>query len=123
MSQMPLYGIVSSDSSDPLYWLRMMMASNRGTLMELGITPIVSSGMVFQLLAGTHMIDVNLDLKSDRELYQTAQKLLAFIMSSVIKGLEGRRDHEMPSEGSSLDEDNEDVEEKECSCISSTLSA
>ena len=47
--QMPLYGIVSSDTSDPLYWLRMMLASNRGTLMELGITPIISSGMVFQL--------------------------------------------------------------------------
>lgn len=62
-SQMPLYGIVSSDTSDPLYWLRMMLASNRGTLMELGITPIISSGMVFQLLAGTHLIDVNLDLK------------------------------------------------------------
>ena len=57
------------------------MASNRGTLMELGITPIISSGMVFQLLAGTHLIDVNLDLKSDRELYQTAQKLLAIILS------------------------------------------
>ncbi|KAK5006083.1 translocon subunit [Elasticomyces elasticus] len=81
MSQMPLYGIVSSDSSDPLYWLRMMLASNRGTLMELGITPIITSGMVFQLLAGTHLIDVNLDLKADRELYQTAQKLLAVIMA------------------------------------------
>ncbi len=81
MSQMPLYGIVSSDTSDPLYWLRMMMASNRGTLMELGITPIISSGMVFQLLAGTHMIDVNLDYKSDRELYQSAQKLFAVILS------------------------------------------
>src|ERR1700709_1029511 len=81
MSQMPLYGIVSSDSSDPVYWLRMMMGSNRGTLMELGITPIISSGMVFQLLAGTHLIDVNLDLKSDRELYQTAQKLFAVILS------------------------------------------
>ena len=45
MSQMPLYGIVSSDSSDPLYWLRMMLASNRGTLMELGITPIITSGV------------------------------------------------------------------------------
>ena len=81
MSQMPLYGIVSSDTSDPLYWLRMMLASNRGTLMELGISPIISSGMVFQLLAGTHLIDVNLDLKSDRELYQTAQKLFAIILS------------------------------------------
>jgi protein transport protein SEC61 subunit alpha len=51
-----------------------MMASNRGTLMELGITPIITSGMVFQLLAGTHMLDIDMTLKSDRELYQTAQK-------------------------------------------------
>lgn len=72
------------------------MASNRGTLMELGITPIISSGMVFQLLAGTHLIDVNLDLKSDRELYQTAQKLLAILLSFgqavvyVLSGLYGQ---------------------------------
>ena len=81
MSQMPLFGIVSSDTADPFYWLRMMMASNRGTLMELGITPIISSGMVFQLLAGTHLIDTDLALKPDRELYQSAQKLFAFILS------------------------------------------
>jgi len=49
--------------------------------MELGITPIISSGMVFQLLVGTQMIDVDMDNKSDRELYQTAQKLLAIILS------------------------------------------
>ena len=63
--------------------------------MELGITPIISSGMVFQLLAGTHSIDVNLDLKVDRELYQTAQKLFAIILSCgqacvyVLTGLYG----------------------------------
>ena len=91
------HGLIKcQDSSDPLYWLRMMLASNRGTLMELGIAPIISSGMVFQLLAGTHLIDVNLDLKSDRELYQTAQKLLAIILSFgqacvyVLTGLYGR---------------------------------
>ncbi|TEB28754.1 SecY protein [Coprinellus micaceus] len=43
-SQVPLYGIMSSDSSDPLYWMRVILASNRGTLMELGITPIVTLG-------------------------------------------------------------------------------
>lgn len=73
-----------------------MLASNRGTLMELGISPIISSGMVFQLLAGTHLIDVNLDLKTDRELYQTAQKLFAIILSFgqacvyVLTGLYGQ---------------------------------
>jgi preprotein translocase subunit SecY len=43
-SQVLLY--MSSDPSDPLYWMRVILASNHGTLMELGITPIVTSGMV-----------------------------------------------------------------------------
>ena len=43
---------MSSDSADPFYWLRVILASNRGTLMELGISPIVTSGMIMQMLAG-----------------------------------------------------------------------
>lgn len=81
MSEIPLYGIASSDGSDPLLWLRMMLASNRGTLMELGITPIVSASMVFQLLQGTKLIHVDLTNKEDRELFQLAQKLFAIILS------------------------------------------
>ena len=63
MSEIPLYGIVSSEGSDPLLWLRMMLALNRGTLMELGITPIVSALMVFQLLQGTKLIYVDMSKK------------------------------------------------------------
>ncbi|KAK6459792.1 protein transport protein SEC61 alpha subunit [Scheffersomyces xylosifermentans] len=81
MSEIPLYGIASSDSSDPLFWLRMMLASNRGTLMELGISPIVSSGMVFQLLQGTKLIHVDMTNKNDREQFQTAQKLFAILLA------------------------------------------
>jgi hypothetical protein len=33
LSQVPLYGIVSADSADPLFWLRMILASNRGTVL------------------------------------------------------------------------------------------
>lgn len=80
MSEIPLYGITSSDGSDPLFWLRMMLASNRGTLMELGISPIVSSGMVFQLLQGTKIIQVDMTNKQDRELFQTSQKLFAILL-------------------------------------------
>lgn len=81
MSEIPLYGIVSSDSSDPLFWLRMMLASNRGTLMELGISPIVSAGMVFQLLQGTKLISVDMSDKNERETFQTAQKLFAILLA------------------------------------------
>lgn len=35
--QIPLYGVKSMAGSDPLYWARVIMASSRGTIMELGI--------------------------------------------------------------------------------------
>lgn len=81
MSEIPLYGIFSSDTSDPLYWLRTIIASTRGTLMELGTTPIVTAGLLFQLLGGAQILNVNFDLKSDRELFQSAQKLFAILLT------------------------------------------
>ncbi|KAL2919618.1 translocon subunit [Polyrhizophydium stewartii] len=80
-SQIPLFGIMSSDSSDPMYWMRVIMASNRGTLMELGITPIITSGMIMQLLAGAGFIEVDYSLKEDRALFSGAQKLFAMIIA------------------------------------------
>jgi len=79
--QIPLYGIRSSNSSDPFYWMRVILASNRGTLMELGISPIVTSGLVMQLLAGSKIIDVDQSLKEDRALFQGAQKLFGIVIT------------------------------------------
>lgn len=79
-SQVPLYGIMSSDSADPLYWMRVILASNRGTLMELGISPIITSGMIMQLLAGANLIEVDFTLKEDRALFSGAQKCGSFYL-------------------------------------------
>lgn len=79
--QIPLYGINVNKSSDPLYWARVIMASNRGSLMELGIQPIVTSGMVMQLLAGSKIIDVDMSLKEDRALFNGASKFLGFLIT------------------------------------------
>lgn len=93
--QIPLYGIYKSSSSDPMYWLRVIMASNRGTLMELGISPIVTSGMIMQLLAGSKLIDVDKKQKEDRDLFDGATKLFGFIITIgeaiayVISGMYG----------------------------------
>jgi protein transport protein SEC61 subunit alpha len=80
-SQIPLYGIRSTNSSDPFYWMRVILASNRGTLMELGISPIVTSGLVMQLLAGSKIIEVDQSNKEDRALFSGAQKLLGMIIT------------------------------------------
>ena len=79
--QIPLYGIRTTNSADPFYWMRVILASNRGTLMELGISPIVTSGMVMQLLAGSKIIEVDQGLKEDRILFQGAQKLFGMIIT------------------------------------------
>lgn len=45
-SQIPLYGITKVVGDDPMFWSRLILASNRGTLMELGIGPIVTASMI-----------------------------------------------------------------------------
>jgi protein transport protein SEC61 subunit alpha len=79
--QIPLYGIKSSNAADPFYWMRVILASNRGTLMELGISPIVTSGMIMQLLAGSKIISVDQSLKDDRAMFSAAQKLFGIIIT------------------------------------------
>jgi len=79
--QIPLYGIMATESADPFYWMRVILASNRGTLMELGISPIVTSGLVLQLLAGSKIIEVDQGLKEDRALFNGAQKLFGMVIT------------------------------------------
>jgi protein transport protein SEC61 subunit alpha len=49
--------------------------------MELGISPIVTSGLVMQLLAGSKIIDVDQSIRDDRALFQGAQKLFGIIIT------------------------------------------
>ena len=72
--QIPVYGIRASSNSDPLYWMRVILASNKGTLMELGISPVITAGLIIQLLAGAKLIDVDESNAEDRILLNGAQK-------------------------------------------------
>ena len=73
---------MSSDSADPFYWIRVILASNRGTLMELGISPIVTSGLIMQLLAGAKIIEVG-DTPKDRALFNGAQKCKLYLVRTT----------------------------------------
>ncbi|XP_027858490.1 protein transport protein Sec61 subunit alpha-like isoform X2 [Xiphophorus couchianus] len=79
-SQIPIFGIRSLNSADPFHWMRANLASKRGTLMELGISPIVTSGLIMQLLAGAKIIEVG-DTPKDRALFNGAQKLFGMIIT------------------------------------------
>lgn len=82
-SQIPLYGVYKQSASDPLYWLRVILASNRGTLMELGISPSVTAGMVLQLLAGSKILEIDQNNKEEKALFNGAQKLLGLFIAFV----------------------------------------
>lgn len=82
-SQTPLFGIQKLFGEDPVYWSRVIMASNRGTLMELGIGPIISAGMVVQVMTASQIIRLNPNSKDDRELNSQLQKLVAIIIAMV----------------------------------------
>jgi preprotein translocase subunit SecY len=60
--------------------LRFVLASHAGSLMELGIGPIVTAGIIMQLLVGSKIIGLDLSDSEDRALFTGVQKLLAIIM-------------------------------------------
>lgn len=81
MSQTPLFGLGKGQQQDPLGALRVIFASNRGTLMELGIGPIVTAGLILQVLNGSKMINVDMTNPDDRALFTSASKILAVVMT------------------------------------------
>lgn len=58
--QIPLYGPIKSQGADPLYFIRVIMASNKGTIMELGMSPSLSAGWILFVLHSAKLIDVNM---------------------------------------------------------------
>ncbi len=96
MSEIPLYGIAPRAENPALFTMRVVFASKYGTLMELGIGPIVTAGLIIQLLAGSGLIEVDFADPEDRALFTTASKALSIIMTIfqasmyIISGAYGR---------------------------------
>jgi len=76
MSEIPLYGI-GAGGTDPFRYIRVIFASKRGSLMELGIGPIVTAGLILQLLVGADMVECDLSNPEDRALFTLASKVLS----------------------------------------------
>ncbi len=83
MSNIPLAGVPRGEGTDYFFWWRVLLASQRGTLAELGIGPIVTAGLIMQLLAGSQIIKVDFSDPQDRSLFTGVQKVLAVIMTVI----------------------------------------
>jgi protein transport protein SEC61 subunit alpha len=82
MAEIPLFGI-SATAQDNLSALRVIFASNRGTLMELGIGPIVTAGLILQLLVGSSIIQCDMSDPQDRSLFTSASKVFSIALTGI----------------------------------------
>ena len=81
MSEVPLYGL--GDVGKEYTALRVIFASNRGTLMELGIGPIVTAGLILQLLVGSAIIQCDMGNSEDRSLFTSASKVFSIALTAI----------------------------------------
>jgi preprotein translocase SecY subunit len=81
MSQTPLFNV--GTGNDSFGTLRIIFASNHGTLTELGIGPIVTGGLILQLLIGSGIIGADLANPEDRSLFTAANKVFTVLLTGV----------------------------------------
>jgi len=89
MASTPLYGITSASFFKNLILEQIIFASTTGTLAQLGIGPIITAGLIMQILAGSKLIGIDLNDADDRVRFTEAQKGLAFIFILVESALFG----------------------------------
>lgn len=88
MSSVPLYGIQASSLSNFLLE-QVIFASTAGTLAQLGIGPIITAGLIMQILVGSKLINLDLNNQDDKAKFTEAQKGLALIFIIVEASLFG----------------------------------
>ena len=85
MGQVPLFGThVDPNASDPLAFARVIFAAQQRTLLELGIGPIVTAGLLMQLLKGSDILKLNFKDPDDRCSIQPKEADLTAICAKTL---------------------------------------
>ncbi len=82
MASTPIIG-ADLGEADPFAFMRTITASTQGSLAELGIGPIVTAGLIMQILVGSKIINVNMGDPEERSLYTGAQKVMSVLMTII----------------------------------------
>ncbi len=81
MTNVMIYGV--GQSLDMFSEFRAIMAGASGSLMHLGIGPIVTGSIIMQLFTGAKIIKLDLQDADDKAIYQGTQKVLVIVMIFV----------------------------------------
>jgi preprotein translocase subunit SecY len=83
MTNVFLYGLDQAKIIDIFGPYRAILAGAQGSLMHLGIGPIVTGSIIMQLFVGAKIIKLDLTNDEDKAVYQGTQKFLVIIMIFV----------------------------------------
>jgi preprotein translocase subunit SecY len=79
LTNIPLWGLDPNSQDLFLYW-RALLAGASGSLVQLGIGPIVTASIVLQLLKGADILHIDTADVRGQVIYMGLQKLLIFVM-------------------------------------------
>ncbi|RMF91332.1 MAG: preprotein translocase subunit SecY [Methanobacteriota archaeon] len=80
LSETALYGL-DPRTVDIFANLRAVLAGNFGSIITLGIGPIVTGSIILQILVGGKLVDLDLSDPHDQAIFQGTQKILAIIFT------------------------------------------
>jgi preprotein translocase subunit SecY len=83
MTNVFIYGLDQKNTVDMFAQYRAILAGSQGSLMHLGIGPIVTGSIIMQLFVGAKIIKLDLKDDEDKAVYQSTQKFLVIIMIIV----------------------------------------
>jgi preprotein translocase subunit SecY len=77
LSTISLYGL-GANALQEFEQLSIILGANFGSIMSLGIGPIVTASIVLQLLSGSGILKIDMTTSDGKKFFQGLQKLLAF---------------------------------------------
>lgn len=77
LANIPLFGL-AANALERFEYLAILFGTDFGSIISLGIGPIVMASIILQLLVGVKILDIDVHTDEGKKFFQGLQKLLAF---------------------------------------------
>ena len=77
LANIPLFGL-AKNAMDRFEYLAVVLGTDFGSIISLGIGPIVMASIILQLLVGSKILNIDLTNEEGKKYFQSLQKLMVF---------------------------------------------
>jgi len=77
LANIPLFGL-SNNALEKFKYLAIILGTDFGSIISLGIGPIVMASVILQLLSGSGILNIDTNTEEGRKFFQGIQKILTF---------------------------------------------